>query len=107
MGVQQAPYIRCLRFQVVCNLMQEEMYFLHLPTNCKLTVVDLLTPSTKFCKTFGDGGVSLRQGVLYFTPQMPKLGVCILGKCVDLLGVVCGLEEGVCLDVNREVIQVV
>jgi hypothetical protein len=62
--VQQAPYVRCLCFQVICNLLQEAMYILHLPTNCKLTVVDLLTPATKFCKAFGDGGVSLRQGVL-------------------------------------------
>ena len=37
---------------------------------------------------------------------MPQLGVGILGNCVNLLGVVGGLEECVCLDVNREVFQV-
>jgi hypothetical protein len=34
------------------------------------------------------------------------LGVCFLGKCLDLVGVGRGCDESVSLDVYREVIQV-
>jgi hypothetical protein len=59
MVVQQASYERGLRFQVVCDLLQEAVYFLYLAANHGLAIVNLLAPSPKFGETFCDRSVSL------------------------------------------------
>ena len=55
------------------------MYLLHLSTDRKLAVIDFLAPATELRESFCYGGVALFQGVLQFTPKMPKLCVGVLG----------------------------